>query len=289
MPKKRVEQRGQLEIRFDLPPAEVTAQPTKSKQERKSAQSLDPPAAPTPTSGTPTRFEKRFHAVTRRNWEITFTRNKSVMISYKSETRPPSLRIHVMFADADNETIEAIARVVEGKGHSWPRIVNDYITRHTPDYAEERPARRVTLEAAGRYVDLRPLFDKMNRLYFDNRIDSRLGWMTPRIQRRVSIKLGSFSEETNVIRIHPALDHPDVPIMVIEAILFHEMVHAQVKTMEIAGRRISHGEAFKTELDRYPYNDEADAWIKSNLGFLLPQSHRRKNRFARQNKKPGRG
>lgn len=274
MPKRTITQPGQLDFW-----REPTDPPGKPEAPPRRPPAAPPVAAPPAQAAAPphSRFETRFRAATRRDWEIHFTQNKSVMISYRSDSEPPILRIHEMFRDASHDVAEAVAQIVEGKRRAWPRLVNEYIRRHLPEYADTRPARRLSLETKGQAVDLKPLFDALNATYFNGTIDARLGWMTPRIQRRVSIKLGSYSEETNVIRIHPALDHPDVPLKVVEAILFHEMVHAHIKTTQVEGRRISHGTDFQRELARYPDTAFADEWIKSHLGMLLPQRRRRRN------------
>lgn len=225
------------------------------------------------------RFERIFGGESSGDWKIVWTRNRSVMISVQKSRRPRTLRIHEMFKSAPDDLILDIAKMAEGRRRKWPRQVNMFIAKHKESYDSqgEYKARRVTLETQGKVFNLQELYDKLRDRYFSGELSVRLGWMTPREKRRVSIKLGSYSEETHVIRIHPALDNEKVPEYVIESIIFHEMVHAHIKSRLVHGRRISHGEEFHREMDRYPDHEEADAWIKNHMGLLLPRKSRRKN------------
>lgn len=226
-------------------------------------------------------FERIFNEHTRMNWRIVWNKNRSVMVSYSANSEPPVLRIQQIFSNAPKEVIVEIAKMVESKRkRSWPKVVNLFVSKNQDFLREgsETKARHTSLETRGKVYDLADYFERLNRKYFEGKIQSRLGWMNVRVQRRVSIKLGSYSEETDVIRLHPALDNKKVPEYVIESILHHEMTHAKIKTSKVNGRRVIHGDEFYKELAGYPNHDKADKWIKENMGMLLPRKNRKKCR-----------
>jgi hypothetical protein len=80
---------------------------------------------------------------------------------------------------------------------------------------------------AGEHHDLRVIFDELNARYFDSRIDAAITWgaRSGRARRRNSIKMGSYSVEDRLIRIHRSLDRVFVPRFFVEWIVFHEMLH----------------------------------------------------------------
>jgi len=229
-------------------------------------------------NGNAEHFTKIFNEHTTREWTIIWNNNRSVMVSYSANREPPVLRIQQVFTKAPDEVIIEIAKMVESKRRrKWSRVVNLFVSKTQQEVKEGdgKKRNRTELEPKGEIFNLLPLFQKLNKKYFDGEIKSRLGWMNVRVQRRVSIKLGSYSEETDVIRIHPALDNKKVPQYVIESILHHEMTHAKVKSTVIKGRRVVHGKSFYEELARYKDHEKADEWIKQNMGMLLPKRKKR--------------
>ena len=82
--------------------------------------------------------------------------------------------------------------------------------------------------------------------------------------------MGSYSADSKVIRIHPALDQPLVPRFFVEWIVFHEMLHHVYRARR--GRRRAalrapagvHGA--RAPLPRLP---PRAAWENENLDLLL--------------------
>ncbi len=110
----------------------------------------------------------------------------------------------------------------------------------------------------------------MNRTYFQDGIQARIGWgrMPPR-RRRKSIRLGVYDHQTREIRIHPALDRPEVPAFFVEFIVFHEMLHQLFPSTGRGGRRVHHPRAFRDREKAFPHYVAALRWERENLGVLL--------------------
>ena len=119
--------------------------------------------------------------------------------------------------------------------------------------------------------DLRVIYDDLNHRYFDDKITAAITWgpRCGRPRRRNSIKMGSYSVEDRVIRIHRSLDRAFVPRYFVEWIVFHEMLH-QVHDIKVKnGRREFHSKAFMADEARFERYDEARAWERTHLDALL--------------------
>jgi hypothetical protein len=129
----------------------------------------------------------------------------------------------------------------------------------------------VVLRTAGRAHDLRAIYDRLNREYFDGKLDARITWgSAPRRQRpRRSIKMGSFAVEDRLIRIHPVLDHASVPDYFVAWIVFHEMLHGKYEVIRKGDRRCFHTKEFIAEERTFRDYQRACAWERANMDRLL--------------------
>ena len=93
----------------------------------------------------------------------------------------------------------------------------------------------------------------------------------PRARKpRKSIKMGSYSADARVIRIHPALDQREVPRYFVAWIVFHEMLHHVYKVRRGAdGRRCVHPPEFLAHERRFRDFRRAQEWEQENLDLLL--------------------
>jgi hypothetical protein len=60
-----------------------------------------------------------------------------------------------------------------------------------------------------------------------------------------------------------------VPRLFVEAVVHHEMLHAQMPADESGGRRCLHGPEFRRRERELPAFARAEAWLGSNLSKLL--------------------
>lgn len=213
---------------------------------------------------------------------VTLTVNRYTMISVRRSPaaargrghapRSYDVRLHCMFADADPVITRALARYIADNDRDASRVLGDFIDANSDAVRgrARRPAAQVILTAGDQH-DLRTIFDELNARYFGGAIDAAITWGartgTPR--RRASIKMGSYSVEERLIRIHRSLDRAFVPRFFVEWIVFHEMLH-QVHDIKVKnGRREFHSRAFLADEARFERYDEARAWERANLDALL--------------------
>lgn len=235
---------------------------------------------PAATSGEPERplDEQRLehalagHLPPGKSLSLTLTDNRYSMVAVRRAPSGYRVRIHRMFAGVEPRMVRALARYVVHNDRRASGLLGDYIERnkHIIKQQPRRP-RKITIRTAGRYHDLQAIYDRLNGEYFANKIEARITWgpSLSRRRRRRSIKMGSFSVEDRVIRIHPALDQAGVPGYFVAWIVFHEMLHGKHEVTRVGGRRCFHTKEFLAEERTYGEYPRACAWEKRNIDRLL--------------------
>ncbi len=213
--------------------------------------------------------------------QVTLTDNRYTMISVRrvaanrqrgTTERRYEVRLHHMFVDADPVITRALARYVADNDADASRVLGDFIddnSGHVRGRARRTPTQ--VIFTAGEYHDLRMIFDELNLRYFDNRIEASITWgaRTGRPRRRNSIKMGSYSVEDRLIRIHRSLDRAFVPRFFVAWIVFHEMLH-QVHDIRVKnGRREFHSKEFLADEAQFEHYLEAKAWERRHLDAIL--------------------
>ena len=234
-------------------------------------------AAPTPAEITEAQdsLERRIRAhLAKGRVQVTLTDNRYTMISVRriSKEKRFEVRLHHMFADADPVITRALARYIAENDADASRVLGDFIdanSDHVRGRGRRAPAQ--VIFTAGENHDLRQLYDEINARYFDNRIDAAITWgaRTGRPRRRNSIKMGSYSVEDRLIRIHRSLDRAFVPRFFVAWIVFHEMLH-QVHDIRVKnGRREFHSKEFLSDEEQFADYDQARSWERLHLDALL--------------------
>jgi hypothetical protein len=221
------------------------------------------------------RLERRIRAHMQRcTLTVALTDNRFTMISVRREPRQAHyrVRLHHMFADAGPTVTRALARYIAHNNPRASRLLGDYIDTHQ-HRVRPRIRRRVprALVTVGEHFDLQELFDDLNARYFEGAIAAQITWGVRgrRPQRRNSIKMGSYSVEDRLIRIHRTLDRSFVPRFFVEWIVYHEMLHQVHVAPLVKGRRRFHTPEFLVDEARFEHYDKARAWERANLERLL--------------------
>ncbi len=215
---------------------------------------------------------------------LVLTSNRSRIISARPEKDGAlHLRVHKSFAEAPPETVAALVTFLKtprrAKRAEALQQIRAFFDIWQKDAAPARPRcpRKMRLLARGQFFDLTAMRDQVNRDYFGGALEVAITWgksgpaLRRHKQRGFSIRLGSYHERENLVRIHPVLDRADVPFYVVESIVHHEMVHAVVPTSRGASRRIVHGPEFRRLERLYRHHEEAEAWLKANVERLAKQ------------------
>lgn len=214
---------------------------------------------------------------------LILTDNRRTILSIKPGQRGDrfqlTLRIHRSFVGAPPDVLEAVAIFLESKkGSDRSREALSIIRQHFAAHRPEARARRAALRPEGVAYDLREIVKDLNQRYFDDRLSVGVTWgrssggAAHHCRRRrttSSLQLGSYSYEDRLIRLHGVLDQPGIPRYVIEAVVFHELLHADMPPVMRKGRRCFHTPEFRRREREYRNLDKADRWIQEHLPDLL--------------------
>lgn len=216
---------------------------------------------------------------------LTLTENRRTILSVRpgGDRTQLAVRIHRCFLEAPPEVLEAVAAFLGSKkGTERARqalcVIRRHFTEKASEQAGERPrARRPALDPVGSTVDLREIADDLNRRYFEGRLAVGITWgrgsgpsrPCRRRTRTSSLQLGSYSYEDNLIRLHRVLDQPGIPRHVLEAVVYHELLHADMPPVVRNGRHYFHTPEFRSRERLYRHLEKANRWIQEHLPDLL--------------------
>jgi hypothetical protein len=220
-------------------------------------------------------LERRLRARLRTEATVDVHDNTHTMVTFERLRGGWQLRLHHMFLAAPDEVVTALAEFVRSADPRSSAVLDHYIERNKAFIRRVSPAqlrKRLRIDPVGEHHDLLAIFEALNRRYFGGRIAATITFgPAPRSRRpRKSIKMGSYSADSRVIRIHPALDQPKVPRYFVEWIVFHEMLHHVYRARRgDDGRRCVHPPEFIQHERRFHDFHRAQAWENDNLDLLL--------------------
>jgi hypothetical protein len=206
--------------------------------------------------------------------EVAVTDNRAVMISVQRDPRHAryAVRLHHLFVEASDDVIAELGRYIVHNDRNASKLLDDYIDERTDRIRPRRGQAAVQpLRTEGRAYDLQALFAELNAEYFSGRVQCRISWGRHlcRGRSRRSVKVGSFSVEENLIRIHPGLDQAWIPPYYIRWVVYHEMLHAVHPAPLVNGRHSFHTDAFAQDEQRFRDYLPAITWERRNLAALL--------------------
>jgi hypothetical protein len=122
------------------------------------------------------------------------------------------------------------------------------------DLARQKRGRKILTNSVGRVYNLDKIFARLNRRYFNNELAKpTLSWSARRTKRI----LGHHDYVHDAIVISRSLDHANAPELLVEYVLYHEMLHMKHRPRVINGRRVYHTAAFRADERRYNRFEEA--------------------------------
>lgn len=143
--------------------------------------------------------------------------------------------------------------------HRYKLFVNRADIRRKAMLLRQARGRKQLSSAQGLVFDLEELFRDLNDRFFDGLLaQPRLSW-SPQVSRRM---LGHWDPAHNAIVISRIFDQPGMPRLLVEYILYHEMLHLKYPAEYRTHRRCIHTRAFKEEERKFPGYDEAVRLLK---------------------------
>jgi hypothetical protein len=229
---------------------------------------LVPVPPPQPSDDAVVRLHKRLASLLGEPIDLVPTSNRRNLLSWGREHGLLCIRIQRQFALADDETVLVLAAHIRHGSAQTAATIREVAQGFD---LGRRPPRAPRVHApSGRHHDLGHHLDQQNLAHFGGRFEAKIGWaLRAGSMGRRTIRLGSWHAPARLIRIHPILDHKDVPDFVIGFVVFHEMLHGRFHVERSDGRRVVHGPAFRTAERAHPDFERADRWIAEHVASLL--------------------
>lgn len=206
----------------------------------------------------PIRFE--FRRFTRANSTIRLIRGALVM------------RVTDLLKDAPAPIVEALAFILICKLFRQPvpaecvdryrLYLNRVDVRSDIHLIRKTRGRKRFLAPRGRYFDLTAIFARLNNHFFEGKLRvADLGW-SRHLSRSI---LGHFDSSHNAIVLSRLLDQPRVPALVVDYVMFHEMLHIAHPVETDGPRRSIHTRAFRHAERAFPGFEEAKRIIRDTV------------------------
>lgn len=202
---------------------------------------------------------------------VVATDNLRTMVSIKRGQGVVTFRLHRMFLEAPASVVRGLARYAESHDRDAAALLRRFVDGNEHRIRQRANKRATPVDTQGKHHDLQAIFDGLNDHYFGGRIEAVITW-GPRTRRkpgRRSIKLGSYTKEDALIRIHPVLDASDVPEFFVAWVVYHEMLHEIHDMPVVDGRRVYHTPDFRRAEAKFERYAEAVLWERCNLHMLL--------------------
>jgi hypothetical protein len=179
------------------------------------------------------------------------------------------LRISDLLEGAPAHVLEALMHMLIGKMFRFevPAVflrryklhVNSADFRRVVHTIRRQRGRKVIYAPKGHVYDLEAIFEELNLRFFHGLMARpSIGWSV----RKSRTLLGHYDPSHNTIVLSRLLDSPHVSRLVVEYVMYHEMLHLRFPTEHRGTRRCIHTKAFKEAEKAFPRLDEALALLK---------------------------
>lgn len=201
--------------------------------------------------------------------ELVTTNNRVRLVSYRKHRAHVEVRISRRLMALGEQVVEPIVGFVCDAPEARQQLRGLYAQIPA---STSRPRSRPAMVPRGLCHDLEVLLRRESLSAFGEPTSGvDITWGVARRLRRPqrSIRLGTYHFERHFIRIHPRLDHPEVPEWFVGFVIFHELLHHRLGTETRGGRRVLHSPAFREAEARHPRYRDAQAWERHELPKLL--------------------
>jgi hypothetical protein len=180
-----------------------------------------------------------------------------------------SVRITDVLQHAPAPVLEALAFILICKlyrkpvpkaySHRYRLYLNRKDTRHAVTHIRRERGRKYLSGEQGHAYNLQEIFEDLNLRFFGGMMARpELGWS----RRPSRTTLGHYDPCHHAIVLSTFLDRPDVPRLVVEYVMFHEMLHLRHPVEHKGARRCVHTPEFKQAERQFPQLREAKDLLK---------------------------
>jgi hypothetical protein len=201
--------------------------------------------------------------------EVVVTDNRKIMVSSRRAPGALRVRVHRMFLEAPGHVIDALARYLRHREPEAAETLGRFVGSNR-DRIHKRP-RVVRLHARGKVHDLLEILEEVVRDHFPEGVSGvRIAWgNSPPDRRRHSIRLGTYTHDHALVRVHPGLDQTFVPRYFVAFVIFHEVLHHVLPPVRRGSRVLYHTARFRDRERMHPDYERAMAWERDHIDRLL--------------------
>jgi hypothetical protein len=179
------------------------------------------------------------------------------------------VRISDLLESAPAPVMEALAYILLGKlyrkpiprlySHRYRLYLNRKDVRRQAQLVRQIRGRKFISGPQGEVHNLETIFERLNGRFFDGLLGRpQLGWSRNASRHQ----LGHFDPSHNAIVISRIFDRPRTPLLALEYVMFHEMLHLRFPVDHSKARRCVHTKEFKAAEKQFPQFKEAKEMLK---------------------------
>ena len=179
------------------------------------------------------------------------------------------VRLPDVLQGAPAPILEALANILIAKlyrrpvpgvyGARYRRYLNRREMRRSLHLVRQIRGRKFVSGPQGEAYNLEEIFERLNAEYFHGLMARPvLGWS----RKPSRVTLGHYDPSHNAIILSKLLDRPQVPVLAVEYVLFHEILHLRHTVDHSGARRRVHTREFKEAEKTFPRLKEAKELLK---------------------------
>ena len=179
------------------------------------------------------------------------------------------VRMSDLLAGAPAPVLEALAHILLGKlyrkpiapvySHRYRLYLNRRDVRRQAHLVKQIRGRKFISGPKGSFFDLEQIFESLNARFFDALLGRpQLGWSRGASRSM----LGHYDPSHNAIIISRIFDKEDAPVLALEYVMYHEMLHLRFPVDHAGARRRVHTKEFRETEKKFPHLKEAKELLK---------------------------
>ena len=179
------------------------------------------------------------------------------------------VRVSDLLEGAPDYVLKAIAHILLARMYRRPvdrahalryrRYVSAQHMSRKAHLVRQMRGRKRIHSAQGHTYDLDAIFEELNTRFFHGLLARpRMTWSGEHARNR----LGHYDPAHNAIVVSRVFDHPRLPRVVVEYIVYHEMLHLKHPVRMRGSRRCVHSAEFQAEEQLFPRLDEAKRFLR---------------------------
>ncbi len=200
---------------------------------------------------------------------VEFCRYANANSFIRLENGSIAVKISDLLQGAPAPVMEALAYILLSKlfrkpvpriyNHRYRLYLNRRDMRHKMHLVRQIRGRKFVSGPGGQHRDLEEIFERLNLEFFHGLMARpALGWSRGSSRSM----LGHFDPSHNAIIISRIFDDPSVPVLALEYVLYHEMLHLRYPVDHNGARRRVHTKDFRAAEKEFPNLKEAKELLK---------------------------